>query len=149
MADLILTYSGKVKNGELKIVNRSQFNRELEYFEGKDVEVQVRKKRKKRSLMQNAYYFGVVVPCVVEGLKDVGYRVNRELTHEFLKSKFAREEIVNEETSEVLSIIGSTAKMTTSKMMDYFAEITQWAAEFLNIQIPLPGEQTKIDYGKE
>ena len=149
MADLILIYSGKVKNGELKIVNRPQFNRELEYFEGKDVEVQVRKKRKKRSLMQNAYYFGVVVPCVVEGLKDAGYRVNRELAHEFLKSKFAREEIVNEETGEVLSIIGSTAKMTTSKMMDYFAEITQWAAEYLNIQIPLPGEQTEIDYGKE
>lgn len=30
-------------------------------------------------------------------------------------------------------------------MMEFFADITQWAAEFLNIQIPEPNEQITID----
>lgn len=34
--------------------------------------------------------------------------------------------------------------MTTVQMMEYFAEITQWAAEFLGVQIPEPGEQIKL-----
>jgi len=144
--DYQILYTGTVKNRALKIHNRRQFDTDLEPFEGKEVEILVRKKRKRRSLMQNAYYFGVIVPIVRQGLIDAGYKVSKEDTHEYLKSKFAREEIVNEATGEILPIPGSTARMTTSKMMDYFAEITQFAAEFLNVQIPAPGEQTRFNY---
>jgi hypothetical protein len=35
--------------------------------------------------------------------------------------------------------------MTTSQMMDYFAEITQWAAEYLEVQVPQPNEQLTIE----
>ena len=57
---------------------------------------------------------------------------------------FNKKELVNEQTGEILQTIGSTAQMSTSEMMDYFAEITQWSVEFLNVQIPEPNEQMKI-----
>ena len=36
-------------------------------------------------------------------------------------------------------------KTTTVEMMDYIAAIQQWAAEYLSIEIPDPGEQLMIE----
>lgn len=94
--------------------------------------------------MQNAYYFGVVLPVVQAGLIEAGYKVGKENTHEFLKSMFNKKELVNNQTGEILPTVGSTAEMSTVEMMEFFQEITIWAAEFLNVQIPAPNEQIEI-----
>jgi hypothetical protein len=142
--ELSLTYYGKVTD-TIHIYRANEMKEMvLRNFAGMDIELTICKKRKRRSLMQNSYYFGVVLPVVCKGLSDAGYKVSKESTHEFLKSMFNKKELVNEQTGEILHTIGSTAKMTTSEMMDYFAEITQWAAEFLNVQIPQPNEQIKL-----
>jgi hypothetical protein len=114
-------------------------------FAGKEIEITVQRKRRRRGLAQNNYYWGVIVPVVTAALIDAGYKVGKESTHEFLKATFNRREIVNETTGEILSTIGSTTDMTTVEMMEYFAEITAWAAEFLGVEIPQPGEQITIE----
>ena len=86
------------------------------------------------------------MPMVREGLIDVGYKISKEETHDFLKHKFLVKELVNEETGEILKSIGSTSDLTTSEFMDFIAEIQQWAAEFLGINIPDPGEAIEIDF---
>ena len=142
--DLKHTYYGKVTD-HIKIYRSKEMQEMIvRNFAGKDIELTIQRKRKRRSLMQNAYYFGVVLPIVQKGLMDAGYKVSKESTHEFLKSTFFKQELVNEKTGEILNTIGSTTQMTTVQMMEYFAEITQWAAEFLNINIPEPGEQIKL-----
>lgn len=142
-----LTYTGKVlESGEIKVHRAKEMRQLIAYnFAGKDIEITIQRKRRRRGLQQNAYHWGVIVPLVAFGLQDAGYRVDRESTHEFLKATFNKKEIVNEDTGEILHTIGSTAKMSTVEMMAYFQEITVWTAEFLNIQIPEPGEQIKID----
>lgn len=143
--ELKLTYYGKVTD-RVKIYRSDEMQRMIvANFAGKDIELTIQRKRRRRSLEQNAYYFGVVVPIVCAGLQDAGYRVTREVTHEFLKATFYKKELVNESTGEVLQTVGSTSEMSTVEMMDYFQEITQWAAEFLNVQIPAPNEQIKIE----
>jgi hypothetical protein len=141
-----LTYQGEVKEDGLYIINRKRFDSELLNYLGKRVEIEIRPKRKRRSVFQNAYYWGVVVPLVKAGLNDIGYKIGLEQTHELLKSKFHIVEYVNENTGEIIKAIGTTTDMTTSEMMDYFEEITQWAAEYLNIQIPQPNEQIEIEH---
>ena len=135
----------RIENGTLKFKQRSTVLSDIAQMRDGEYVMTIERKRRKRSLMQNAYYWGVVVPLVKEGLLDVGYRMTTEAVHEYLKGQFSITEIVNERTGEVLKSIGSTSEMTTSKMMDYFAEITQWAAEYLNVQIPQPNEQLKIE----
>lgn len=135
----------RIENGTLKFKQRSTVLSDIAQMRDGEYVMTIERKRRKRSLMQNSYYWGVVVPLVKEGLLDVGYRMTTEAVHEFLKGQFAIIEVVNERTGEVLKSIGSTSEMTTSKMMDYFAEITQWAAEYLNVQIPQPNEQLKIE----
>lgn len=134
----------RIKQGKLEFKQRSSFLTDLSAFPDGDYVITIEKAKKKRSIEQNRYYFGVVIPIVKQGLIDAGYRITTEGTHEFLKSEFNVVELVNEHSGEIIKTIGSTSEMTTSKMMDYFAKITEWAAEFLNVQIPQPGEQIKI-----
>jgi len=142
--DLKIIYTGKVTD-EIKIHRSKEFKAEvIRNFAGKDIQITVERKKKRRGLAQNSYYWAVVVPVVMQGLTDAGYRVSKESTHEFLKATFHKQELVNEQTGEILQTVGSTSQMTTVQMMEYFQEITEWAIEFLNVQIPQPNEQMTI-----
>lgn len=103
-------------------------------------------KANKRSLNQNAYYHGVVVPLVMEGLKDIGYNEIKTLSdaHECLKYLFLKKQIPNESTGEVIEILGSTAKLTTTEFNLFIDQVIRWAAEYLNVQILLPNEQMQL-----
>jgi RNA-binding protein YhbY len=101
---------------------------------------------KKRSLQQNAYYHGVVVPMVKEGLREAGYNEVRtnEDAHEILKHLFLKKKITSEKSGEEITIAGSTAKLKTVEFNQFLEDIWQWAATYLNISIPQPNEQLII-----
>lgn len=103
-------------------------------------------KGKKRSNQQNAWYWGIVVHLVKEGLQHIGYREvkSNDDAHEILKALFLKRNIVNEENGEVITIPGSTQKLTTIEFMTYTDEITKWAAEYLGVTIPAPNEQLEF-----
>ena len=141
-----LIFSGEVsETGKLTIIRRKQFLEELFMFAGKKVEIRVEKKRKKRSTLQNAYYWSVVIPMVKKGYYDVGDIYTLKETHNELKKMFIIKEKVNYKTGEIKQITGSTTELTTTEMMEYFAQIQQFAAEYLSIVIPDPGQQIEIE----
>jgi len=140
-----LLYQGEVREDGLHIYHRKDFEKSILNFLGKKVNIIIEQKKKKRSIEQNAYYWGVVVPLVKLGLTDVGYKIDKEETHDFLKSQFLKKELINEKTGEILKTVGSTQNLSTSDFMDFIAEIQQWASEFLNVYIPDPNEQIKIE----
>ena len=135
----------RIKSGRLEFKQRSTFLTDIAKLKDGEYILTVERKKKKRSLMQNGYYWGVVVPIVKQGLNDAGYRLTTEAVHEYLKSQFSIVEVVNERSGEILKSIGSTTEMSTSQMMEYFAKISQWAVEYLNTHIPEPNEQLKIE----
>jgi len=61
--------------------------------------------------------------------------------HESLKAKFAS----RPDPATGLSIIESTTAMDTVRFMKYYRDIQRWAAEFLHIYIPDPGEYGEFD----
>ncbi len=140
-----IKYNGKVTD-RLRIYNRAEFDKDILLFNGKEVTIIIEKKKRSRSLEQNSYYWGVVVPLVREGLLDVGYKVGVEETHELMKDKFALKEHVNENTGEVLESKQSTSTMTTMEFMGYISDIQQWGAEYLSINIPDPGQQVNFEF---
>lgn len=143
--DFKLIYTGEMREGGLHIFRRNELLKMLDtHFMGKKLEIIFRIKRKRRSLSQNAYYWGVIIPMIYTGMLDAGWQMDTEEVHDYLKKQFNIKEFINEQTGEIIKSIGSTTKMTTVDMMDYFAEITQWAAEFLNVKIPEPNEQLTI-----
>lgn len=100
----------------------------------------------RRSNPQNRYYWGLVIPMVQEGIKQLGTDLTKEECHEFLKARFNSEELINEGTGEMIQIPRSTTSLSKSRFGEYIAKIQQFAAEFLGVVIPDPGVQTAIEY---
>ena len=61
-------FKGKIGNGKIWLECRADFAVLIQKLEGLDVEVILRKLRRKRSLKQNAYYWAVIVPMFQEAV---------------------------------------------------------------------------------
>jgi len=98
---------------------------------------------KKRSLLQNAYYWSVIVPMVKDGLRETGYNEvkTNEDAHTIIKHLFLKKKIKSEKTGDEIEIEGSTAKLKTYEFNSFIDEVIMWAASYLSITIPLPGDQ--------
>jgi hypothetical protein len=129
-----------IRDGE--VVNKYTVKRAFELQDG-SYELKIFKKSK-RSLSQNAYYWGAVVKMVQEGLKDMGHDVTMDETHDFLKARFNSMEVINFETGEVLTIPKSTAQLNKEAFGIYIDNIQRFASEYLGIVIPSANEQMKI-----
>jgi hypothetical protein len=141
---MIKAYGHITDDGALKINERSTFLKLLQPLKGREIELTIKKRSKKRSGDQNAYYWGVVVHLVSEALIDLGNEITPDEAHEFLKANFNYTEITNEQTGEVMKIPRSTSDLTTEEFTDYIEKVAKWAAEWLNITIPEPNEQTTL-----
>ena len=140
MTDLKLTYFGRVTDdGEIKLPG-AKMRKEAQHFAGKEIEVTIQRKKRKRTDPQNRYYWGVVVEMIRAGIKDMtADALTADQVHELLKLKFNRVQKVDEDTGEVLyEYTGSTAKMKTVEFMEYIEKCCQFAAEYLGVEIPLP-----------
>jgi len=145
-----LTYLGSVSNsGEIKLPKRLRAEVSA-FLQGCEIEVIWRKKKKHRSSEQNRYYWGVVVPMVCDGFNDLGNPVTSsnpddlDAIHEFLKRRFLQPLNLHDANGEVHEVRYTTTDLSTSGMMDYIAQIQQFAAEYLNVTIPDPGQQAEF-----
>jgi hypothetical protein len=138
--------TGKVNDhGEAKIFNRGDFTNSLKAFSGKNITITVEEVKKKRSNKQNSAYHGYILPMVWEGLKDLGWQVTKEWTHDHLREKFLQANLINEKTGELKSYTKRTSQLTTIQFNEYIAQIQQYGSEDINIYIPDPNEQMKIE----
>lgn len=130
-----------IRNGE--IVNKSDVKKLFDQLHDGKFLIEI-SKHNKRSNPQNRYYWGLVIPLVKNGIKEMGTELTSEETHEFLKAKFNTSELVNEATGQTEYLPRSTTILTKLAFSEYIQKIQQFAAEFLNIFIPDPGEQVEM-----
>lgn len=130
------------EGGSYRVVNKKLFAQCLKSFNGKPLTLTIERKKKKRSSPQNRFFHGPVLDILQTGLIDAGYNEARskEWVKDLVKYKFLRSEAVSETTGEVIEVIRGTSDLTTSEFMDLMADVTQWAAEYLGIEIPDPGQ---------
>ena len=138
-----LKYFGKVDDGKLTIFQRNDMVSGLQNLGSGFVEIIIRLAGK-RSSPQNRYYWGAMLPIVKEGLKGVGIEMSKEQTHELLKYKFLKREFITSD-GDILQSIGSTTELSTKEFNEYIESIQIWSAEYLNVNIPDPNEQTEIE----
>lgn len=103
----------------------------------------LKEQKKRRSLSQNAYLWGVVYPAIVAVFREHGNNVDAEDVHDFLKDRVGKlKQHFVTPAGEVLTGPGSTAKLTTTEFEAYLEKVRAWASESLGIAIPLPNEST-------
>lgn len=98
----------------------------------------------RRSNQLNKYYWGCVIQYQKEGFKNLGNDWSKERIHDFNKVEFDYDEIVNEKTGEIKRMPGSTKEMTNIQMIEFIEKIKQFSAEWLNVYIPDPNQQSEI-----
>ena len=141
---------GRIVNGEIVPLEEMLWLNELKRLSGREVEIVITP-RPKRTLNQNAYYWGTIVYMIWTELKGRGLQASdlstrtgdllRNDVHDFLRSMFAQREKFNIITEEVEIETISTKDMTSIEFTNYVERIRQWAAEELGLEIPDPNEQ--------
>lgn len=147
------TYFSNVTNGRLTKAASQAIAADLAQHEGKAVEVTIQRKKAKRSDAQMRYYFGVVVYCFAEALRDLGNDIkpesasDRMIVHEFLKNKFLRNgrDIVTAD-GEVFHIGPTTTICNKVEIGEYIDDIVRFTADSLNYQIPPPEAQKEFAF---
>lgn len=128
------------KDGRLFIQNRRSFDEAVARLNPAwELEVTVKRLRATRSLLQNAYYWGVVVQLLSE---HTGYTPDE--MHDVLKAKFIPKRLAvcdgNGVVVDEFVLGGSTREMNTIEFGEYMETIREWAAETLDVVIPDPNE---------
>lgn len=145
MKDISLSYYGKVKGGRISLPARLR-KEVIGRFEGQRIEVIFKRDRKRRSNKQNAYYWTIIIPYVLQGFIDLGHdelligqEDSKEAIHGLLKERFLHNGITIEDAKgNVYDLKPSTKRCTTVEFMEYVERISKWAIECLNVVIPEP-----------
>ncbi len=103
-------------------------------------EITVEKVEDRRTNQQNRYMWGVVYPMILKALIDAGWDnvTNTDDVHNLCLGLFARKNMVNRVTGEVVEVNASTRHMTKSQLTSYTDTVRSFAAEYLGIEIPDP-----------
>lgn len=101
---------------------------------------------KKRTGLQNRYYWGCIVPVFLECYKQLGYDLTKDETHEVLTKRILGEiDMVNPDTGEITGRKTiSTTTLSTQEFIDYCEKCKRYAAEIFNVYIPDAGEQGEL-----
>ena len=138
-----LTYYSNIKDGKLQKNVSLQIAEDIKHFEGKRIEITIQKLKSTRSQAQNRLWWLYVTIIA----KEIGY--DKSEMHEILKFKFLKKEKVDERTGEVFEYISSTTKLNKSDFSDMVTDLIRYAAETFDIVLPLPGEQSEMNYGED
>ena len=93
-----------------------------------------------RSLLQNKYYWGVVIAMLS---KEIGYAP--DYMHAYMKEEFLWFDEQDMPDGKTARVVHDTKNLTTVQFEGYIHKIRQWAGEFLMMDIPLPN-QTQFNY---
>lgn len=109
--------------------------------------VEFMRKRDQRSLQQNAYFHGVVIPVIARGMAaEYGYPVGPGECKHRLKERFIRRPLVNKATGEVDGYYTpSTADLDVAEMSQFIERCIAMAWEELNVQVPPAEDYQKKD----
>lgn len=96
--------------------------------------------RRKRTLEQNAYFHGIVLALVRDGLINAGYDISTtDEAKQVVKALFAKK-IVSDGVTEI-EIHQDTSEMTKDEFSAFIDNIQKWASEYLGVYIPSANEQ--------
>lgn len=131
-----------IRNGE--IANPQALEKLYAALKEKDGRYLLSADRKnKRTNNQNAYYWMILTDYIQPALYNEGWNniKTKDDAHEFISDLFLKVKVINEVSGDSWTRTKSTSELSTVEFNLYLEEIWQWAAEYLNVNIPSPNEQ--------
>lgn len=142
MKNKIVHFGTVDEKGTLTLNQRRTFLLEIHSkFKGKSVRLTVESVSSKRSLSQNNYYYGVIVPRCKSGFNRLGWTLSETEAHQKLAEMFLSENKVNQLTGEIFHYVRSTADLSTVEFSDYMDSCINFGAMELDEIIAYPDEK--------
>ncbi len=123
---------GVVKNGKFTAENKNDFVMAFSHFEGKDVEIVI-KKRGKNKIRQYRYLYSVVYQCIADNsgmsIDQIDYAMKLKFYFEYntvLKIRMPKKK--------------SDEFFNTGEFTKFIENVRKWAMDFLGVRIPEPNE---------
>lgn len=133
-----LTFISKIENG--KTTCSAAIAKALRAFEGKWLSITIKERKRARSNSQNRFYHGVVVPIIVELLREYGNDADCDIAHAFCKDMFLPPAGVKRvKVGKVSHESRSSTWLNTMEWEEYIERIRVFAAEN-NYTINYPNE---------
>lgn len=133
-----LIFQSKIVDG--KTTCSQAIGKALNAFEGRWVSLTIKELKRVRSNNQNRFYHGVVVPIIVELLREYGNDADCDIAHEFLKVSFMPPEGSKRvKVGKVIVESQSTTRLSTMAFEEFLERIRVFAAEHGHI-VPFPNE---------
>ena len=134
---------GNIKDGRLKIAYRDRFLAAVKQLPDCIVRLRLERIYNKRSLPQNAYYWGVVVYEFCRGFYETtGEGLTTDHAHDILKHKFLFREVMHPNLEgKYIQIPGSTTNLDTSEFETYLERCRAFILEWFGISVPLHNEE--------
>ena len=122
---------GRVEKGVLRLRDKRRYDEYLQTLEG-EIELTLKRWRKGRSLAQNAYWHGVVLPIIAG---HIG-----ELDEDELCQIFAKKFLSYYKTykGKEYKFTPSTAQLDTAEMAEFIRKVVIFVAQEFGIVIPDP-----------
>ena len=140
---------GNIKDGKLSIGFRERFIASLSSLANGRVKITIERVYRRRSLNQNAYYWGVVVQCFLDGVKEEWGEVHSaEWAHDQLKRHCNYTEKAVKKTGELIRLPQETKGLTTVEFAEYEERCCALIAEWFGIAVPQPNEQIYLDFNE-
>jgi len=130
---------------QCKLSNAKLIRATFDSFKGDRVEVIIQKAKRKRSSKQNQYLHGVVIPMITDRIKFLGTRITQAKVKELLKFELLKDELPIGSDGKFITTIKGTSELTTIEFNEFIDNCVIWASETLDIQIPMPKEQIKLE----
>lgn len=137
------TYYISINDGA--VINRSTLANAIKELPTGRYEFKITLKNK-RSLPQNAYFHGPLLDQVLHGLRDAGWNEFKypEQVKSFLKNKFLKVQIANEETGELMEYVKDTHELSKVEFNEFINDIAQMCSEYLGFVLLMPNEQLQF-----
>ena len=125
---------GAIAQGKLHLEGRLVFEQAMSRFADGPVTVRVMAGQRQRSLQQNKYWHGVVVPLFAE---HCGYDFQE--AKDALALHLIPHEVIDIKTGEIHTVPGHTAQLTVPQFNELIERAQRLGAE-MNLYVPDPNE---------
>ena len=132
-----------IKDGTLLISNRKRFAADIAKLKNGMVEITI-KRANRRSNPQNRYLWGVVYKEIQIRLNELGNDFTPDDVHNFCKGEFLKVPVLGTGGEVIGYGPGYTSDLNKEDFGVYLDKVILWAAEFLEITIPLPGDNLQL-----
>lgn len=133
---------GSCENGKLSPLLKQRIVDRLHELDGKNITITI-EESKKVSHRVHGYYRGYVLPEFHRVFRERGNQFSLDTTHEILKRKFMMKHEVDVDSGEMLEYMPSSADFTQEDWDWFISSLKAWGAEYFDLQLHEPGEQTQ------